>query len=193
LREVYNNNVNNSVDGSPYLYESWNNLSKIYYKDKIYTINSFNYNLYADRFEAKLSSDSVFVINQESVKKVTVNNNVFSQYKDPESQKTSYFEELIDFDGYRFLRKYNTKIKEASTNPLTKEKLSNDQLIKFETYFLCQLNDHNLTQINLKKSSVQSLFSKEKLDFVNRFVKDNHLKYNDIKDVVKIVKYYNAL
>ena len=193
LREVYNAKSNTKVDGSPYLYESWNNGSKIYYKDKIYSLESLNYNIYADQFEAKISSDTVFVFNSENVKKVVIKNKVFTRYHRLDSQNNGYYEELVDFDGYRILRKYNTKIKDGATNPLTKIKLSNDELIKFETYYIFNMNNDSLIEIKLKKSTFEVLFEKNKLNELNKFIKGNNLKYNEINDIVRIIGHYNSL
>jgi hypothetical protein len=187
VRDISNNNTDNKIDGSPYLFDSWNNSAKVFYQDREYVLKSFNYNIYKGRFEAKISNDSVFVINPINVKKVNVNGNVFSHYFDPESQETSYFEELIDFDDFRILIKYNVKIKSGPINPLTNEKLSNDQITKYEKYYLCKLQDNTLTNINLNKTNIQSLFTKEKLYNINKYVKDNHLKYNNISDVINMV------
>ena len=193
LREIYNKNLKNGVDGSPYLYESWDNSSKIFYKDKIYSINTLNYNLYADRFEAKLSLDSVFALNPESVKKVILNNRVFREYLEPESQISGYYEELGDFEGYRLLRKYSVKVKDAPVNPLTNVKVSNDELVQSEVFYIIDLTTNNLNKIKLKKSDIEPLFKKEKLNSLNKFVKANHLKYNDTDDIGKIIRHYNTL
>jgi hypothetical protein len=85
------------------------------------------------------------------------------------------------------------KIKSGPINPLTNEKLSNDQITKYEKYYLCKLQDNTLTNINLNKTNIQSLFTKEKLNYINKYVKDNHLKYNNISDVIKMVEFYNTL
>jgi hypothetical protein len=192
-RNVSKTKANSAVTGSPYLFENWNNLTKVFFRDKIYSLKSCNYNIYEDHFEAKLTQDSVFVFNSWNIKKIIVNNHVFSLYPDFESQKDSYFEELIDFDNHRILSKHKIKVMSGSINPLTKEKLIDDEFIKKEDYYLYDLNDNTLTQINLNKSSVQSLFSKDKLDHINKFVKDYHLKYNKVNDVVKMLQYYNTL
>ena len=193
LREVYNKKINNGVDGSPYLYDSWNNYSKIYFRDKTYEIKYFNYNIYADRFEAKLSSDSVFVINSWNVKKVVINDRVFNQFMDPEINTNSYFENLIDFDDYQILRKYNVKIKSSAINPLTNEKLGNDQIIKYETFYIYNNLNNSLDKIKLKKSIIEPLFKTDNINMLNKFINNNRLNYKDINDIIKIVKYYNTL
>jgi hypothetical protein len=193
VRDVYNKRTNTKVDGSPYLYDTWFNHSKIFFQDKVYTISTFNYNIFSDRFEAKLSKDSVFVIDPLNIKKVIINERVFNHYQDPESKKNAYFEELIDFDNYRMLRKYSIKTKSGTLNPLTREKLSNDKLVKIEDYYITDLNNNSFKKLKLKKLAFEALINKENLNKINKFIKDNDLKYTDIYDIIKILKYYNSL
>lgn len=193
FRETLNNKEESVVLGSPYLFEVWNNPAKVFFRDKIYRINSFNYNIYAERFEAKLSEDSVFIINSWNVKKVIVNNRIFSHYTDPETQNVSYFEELAEFDNYRILSKHFVTIKSGPINPLTKLKLNDDAFIKKEVFYLCNLNDNSIKKIQLKKSDFQSLFKQEKRNELNKFSKNYHLNYRNIGDVKKIIQYYNTL
>jgi len=183
------------VDGSPYLFKSWNNPSKIFYGDKVYTVAIFNYNIYSERFEAKLSEDSLFIINPGGVKKIIINNKVFVRHLDPEFQRNSYFEEIATIGNDDvLLKKYTVKIMHGSINPLTKEKLTDDKLVHGEIYYICSLKaDNTLKKIKLKKANIQSLFNKEALDDVKKYVDENHLNYRNPEDVKKIVQYYNAL
>ena len=89
-----------NVSGSPYLYNSWNNKAKIYYDDKVYVINNFNYNIYSERFESKLSEDSILIINPRNIKSILIDDKVFGRYLDPEFIRNSYFEEIVKFDNY---------------------------------------------------------------------------------------------
>ncbi len=190
---VYNKKINTKIDGSPYLYDSWFNHSKIYFRDKVYNISSLNYNIYAERFEAKLSEDSVLIINSGNVKKVMINERIFNQYLDTEVQKQSYFEEIIDFDNYRILIKHFIKIKEGSINPLTKQNFNNDALIKKEIFYTFNLIDNSLKKIKLNKSTIESYIETDFLERVNHFVKGHSLNYKDINDVKRILEYYNSL
>lgn len=194
VREVYNKEIKTPVDGSPYLYDSWFNQSKIYFKDKVYNISSFNYNVYSDRFEAKLSKDSVLIINPDGVNKVVMNNKTFERYYDPETQKNYYFEQLIKFDHYILVKKYTKKVKSGSVNPLTKQKLTNDILVQDEHFYLNDVNNENdLRVIKLNKSEILSRINKEHLEQVKSFVKEKGLNYKDEKDIIKIITYYNSL
>lgn len=181
------------IDGSPYLFKSWNNRSKIIYENKEFVINIFNYNIYSERFESKLSEDSIFIINPRNVKNILINDKLFGRYLDPEFQRNSYFEEIIKIDDFMLLKKYVVKIKKGSINPLTKEKLTNDALVMDEIYYLCDIKDMTLNKIKLKKSTFSQLFKKDYIEDINSFVKINKLKYNDVDDIKKTVQYYNTL
>lgn len=182
-----------NVDGSPYLFKTWNNLSKIIYEDKEFVITEFNYNIYSERFEAKLSEDSVVIINPRNIEKIVINNKTFGRYLDPVYQRNSYFEEVAKVDGLLLLKKYTVKIKPGALNPLTKEKLTNDALVQDEVFYLCDLNNNKLKKIKLKKSTVQSLFNKDHLETVKNYVKEQRLNYKDAEDIKKIAKYYNSI
>ncbi len=181
------------VDGSPYLYKTWNNPTKIYYSDKVFIISNFNYNIYSERFESKLSEDSILIINPRNIKNILINDKTFGRYLDPEFQRNSYFEEIVKLEKHQLLKKYIVKIKKGSINPLTKEKLNNDALVMDEIYYLCDLKDKSLKKVKLKKSTILSLVKEESLEEVNGFVKTNRLSYKDLDDLKKIVQYYNAL
>jgi hypothetical protein len=193
IRDVNNRNQP-LVDGSPYLFKNWNNKSKIYYDNRVYIINNFNYNIYSERFEAKLSEDSILIINPRNINSILINEKTFGRYLDPEFQRNSYFEEIVKIsDDYLLLKKYIVVIKEGPRNPLTKEKIANDKLVKSEIFYMCDLKDNKLKKVKLKKSTVQSLFRKEVLEGVNIYVNENHLNYRDPEDVKRIVHHYNTL
>lgn len=192
-RNIDGKNQSN-VDGSTYLFKSWNNSSKIFIGDKVYILNSFNYNIYSERFEMKLTEDSIFIVNPGRVEKILINNRIFRRYLDPEFQRNSYFEEIVKFDNDNLLlKKHILKIKQGSTNPLTKEKLTNDCLVMDETYYLCDLRDNSLKKIKLKKSVIFSLVEEDDLDDIKGFVRKHKLNYKDVDDIKKIVQYYHSL
>ena len=181
------------VEGSPYLYKSWNNSAKIYFSDKVYILQSFNYNIYSERFEMKLSEDSVFIINPGNVKMVLINDKVFKRYLDPEFQRNIYFEEIIDFNEYKLLRKYGVIIKEGTLNPLTKQKINSDRLIRKDHYYLKRNDSDELEKIKLNKNIFLNLINKSSVSNIKIFVKRYKLSYKKIDDVQKIFNYYNTL
>ena len=187
------NNFNSTVEGSPYLYKTWKNESKVYLGQKVYAFNTFNYNVYAERFEARISKDTVFIINTRGVDKVVLRNRVFKRYLDPEFQRNSYFEEIVKSKDFVLLRKYFAKIREANINPLTKVPEGLPRLIQNEGFYVLKGESIQLEKIKFKKSSILNLMAKNYIKEVQSFVKENNLKYSKLEDVTKILKFYNEL
>ena len=182
-----------TIEGSPYLYPTWDNESKVYFNEKAYTSNTFNYNVYAEQFEAKVFEDSVYIINPAGVDKVVLRNRVFRPYLDPELQRNSYFEEIIRSKDFLLLRKYFTKIRKAEVNALTKVPNGLPVLLQEENFYVLKGKSTQLEKITFKKSSVLDLIDKKVVREVQAYVKENRLKYNNLEDVTSILKYYNTL
>ena len=56
-----------NIEGTTYLFKNWNNSSTIWQGDKIFNLNSLNYNLQTESFEFKLNKDSVFIIGPDKI------------------------------------------------------------------------------------------------------------------------------
>jgi hypothetical protein len=182
-----------TTEGSPYLYETWDNESKVYFENKAYIFKACNYNAHVGQFEAKVSKDSVFVINPSGVDKVVLKNRVFRRYLDPESQRSIYFEEIIKSKDLLLLRKFITKIKKAEVNPLTKTPMGLPVLKLEEDFYVLKGESTQLEKIAFKKSAVLDVVDKNFTKEVQSYVKENGLKYNNLEDVTSILAYYNTL
>tara|TARA_R110002073_G_scaffold336208_1_gene530873 strand:- start:16367 stop:17068 length:702 start_codon:yes stop_codon:yes gene_type:complete len=193
VQSMAKKNALNKVEGSPYLYESWANESKLFFNGKVYNFTFFNYNMYADRFEAKIAADSVFVINANNVEKVEINNLHFKRFYDSELRRDSYFEELIDFKGYKLLKKHTVKIRKGTVNSLTKVKMNPDSLVPEVWFYSFHKATKNLNKIKLKKKSILSLIDERNQNEVSKYVKNNRQSYSNTEDVLKILQFYNTL
>lgn len=183
------------VEGNLYLYKSWNNSGKIYFSDKVYILKSFNYNIYSDRFEIKLTEDSVFIINPGNVKMILINDKIFKRYLDQEFQRNIYFEEIIDFKEFKLLKKLGVIIREGTLDPLTKVKIQPDRFLRKDSYYLKNNENDDLEKIKLNKSKIISLINdnQDVINNVKQFAKKNKLSYKKIDDVNKILEFYNSL
>ncbi|MGB5435868.1 MAG: hypothetical protein WBM98_08255 [Maribacter sp.] len=186
------NNFNSAVEGSPYLYPSWLTNAKVYFEQKEYTFPSLNYNIYAERFEAKLSKDSVFIINPKGVDKVVLGNKVFKRYLDPEFQRNSYFEELARLNDVVLLRKYFAEIQEASLNPLTKVPMGRPKLLQKEKFYTLKGEDE-LKSVRLKKSVILNLVDDDDVKILKTYAREHGLSFRNSDDVIQILIYYNSL
>ncbi|MDE3741604.1 hypothetical protein [Maribacter polysaccharolyticus] len=184
---------NKTVDGSPYIYQTWENDSKVYFEDKVYTFKRFNYNAYAERFEAKISEDSVYIINPRGVDKVIIRDKVYRRYLDTEYMRNSYFEEILVANDFLFLRKHFIVMREPNINPLTKVPEGLPKLLHQEDYYVKKGANELLEKLKFRKKDVLKLISENSLKEVETYVKKHKLKYNNLHDVVSILKYYLAI
>lgn len=90
------------IKGSPYLYESWYNNGRVYLGDKVFSIMSVNYNMQMERFEAKISGDSVFAIDPSSAKKIEIRGKEFIRTLDTEFQRNCYLQNNENLDLIKF-------------------------------------------------------------------------------------------
>ena len=181
------------IKGNPYLFENWNNHAKIFIGDKIYRIGLFNYNIALERFEAKLSEDSVLVISTGAVKKIEFNNIVLKPHYDIEFNKFSFFEELGNINGSVVLKKHVTRIIQGNFNPMTQKKNTPDRYVHEEHLYLLKEEHKPLERLKLKKSAILGLMSSQEKIKVNEFVKKHNLRFSKVNDIQKIFKFYNSL
>tara|TARA_R110000868_G_scaffold21640_12_gene89894 strand:- start:41540 stop:42223 length:684 start_codon:yes stop_codon:yes gene_type:complete len=176
-----------------YLFDTWSNPSQIIQNNKIYKLNTLNYNIRNDRFEAKFEKDSVFVLNSPKDVIIKINNKKFIRFIHPETQRLTFFECIADFNGESLLIGYGLKIEKGVINPLTKEANGPDILAKKEDYFYTNGITNNLQKVKLNKKTICNLIDEEKLTELKKFIKTNRLKYNRVSDVSKILEFYNSI
>ncbi len=190
---VKNMVVKEPIKGSPYLFENWYNDSKIYTNERIYKIGSFNYNIAKERFEAKISEDSVLVISTGNINQVKINNVILKPYYESERDRFTFFEEVGHMNNNLILKKYVVKIKEGNFNPMTQKKISPDRYVNEEYLYISDNKTKLLKRLKLKKSSIINLIDSENKQEVLEFVKSNRLKYNNLSDVQKILDYQKSI
>ena len=190
---VLSNSTKKQIEGSPYLFDDWFQTGKLYFGEKVYSINALNYNISAERFEAKISEDSVFALNHGGFNKVLINGKSFSRHLDPDFQRNTYFENVIQFKDMLLLKKYVLIIKEGQINPMTMQKLQPDKFIKKEKFYVLLGDSDKLEEVKLKKSSILTLIGDNDISKVKDFAKNHNLGFNNIDDVYKILNYYNSL
>ncbi|MFY0713921.1 hypothetical protein J1D01_09610 [Seonamhaeicola sp. NFXS20] len=196
----YHTNFNNNgnIEGTPYLFKSWKNKSKIWYEDKIFNLDSVNYNIRRDTFVFRLKNDSIFILNPKKITKVEINNFVskytFKPYPNNKLEENSFYEVLYDNKNYSLLSKYKLKVKGGSVDPLTKEYITPRQYVPEKDYFILKHNEgETITDLKLKKTVVLKLIESPYLGEVKRFVKKQRLKYTQIADVNRILTYYYSI
>jgi hypothetical protein len=182
-----------NIKGSPYLYNTWFNNGKIHFNDRVLSVMSLNYNMQLERFEAKISEDSVFAIDPQGIKKIEIRDKEFIRTLDPEFQRNSYFEEVASINGMMLLEKHTIELKEGRINPMTMQKLQKDALVKKEVHYLANSKGKDLKSFKLNKRSILALIEKDKTDRVKEFAKQKRLKFKNAEDVKVLIDYAKSL
>lgn len=177
------------IEGSPYLFSSWFNTSKIYFDNVSYNINNLNYNVQDNNFVAKISNDSILRLNKNKFKKVVINNKIFKPYYDSELKQNLFFEELGEFKDFSFLKKNYVIILKGSFNPMTQNYTSPDRIVIKKKFYV--VKEEQLILVKLKKSKILDLMNPDSKKEVISFVNKNKLSFNQEKDVIRVLRFYN--
>ena len=191
------NNTENSanIEGSKYLFKSWENKSKIWLNDNVFNLDSVNYNLENQRFEIKLSKDSIFIISPDkNIKMLEINFHLFKTYYNSRLGRNSFYEVLGENDNYSLLSNNYLKVEEGAIDPLTKTQITPKKYVPEKDYFvLIHNNTDQIINIKLKKSEILKLIDVSYENEFKNFVKKHRLKYNQISDVSKMLEYYYSI
>ncbi len=191
LRFSKQDQLENVVKGSIYLFKDWDNSSVIEVDNKKYLLKSVNYNILADQFQFKVSEDSVFVFDNTIISEVKLNNKRFKQFYFGLDEGDKYCEVLFEGEKSSLLKKYDVKFDRAQPNPLMLKDIS-DKYVKTTKYFLIDNNTKTISSIKMKKKSLAVLFD-DKFADVDSYVKKNKLSLKKEGDLMKVFKYYNSL
>jgi hypothetical protein len=189
------------VKGSSYLFDKWNNKSKIYSIDnRTQVVTYLNYNLRTGNFESKLinvsgiitsfSSDSVFVFDSNSIKKVVLNNKHLVKVNNPESSKNEFMEFISKTSSFDLYKLSYLSVVEGKLNPLTQEAMSDDKYVINSKYFIQE--DNKVFVFKLRKGTLLKKFGKQKKIFYD-FILSNNLNIKNDLHLKRIFTYYNSL
>ena len=189
------------VKGSSYLFDKWNNTSKIYsIDDRTQFVTYLNYNLRTGNFESKLikvsgiitsfSSDSVFVFDSNSIKKVVLNNKHLVKVNNPESTKNEFMEFISKTSSFDLYKLAYLSVVEGKLNPLTQQAMSDDKYVINFKYFIQE--DSKVSFFKLRKGTLLKKFGKQK-KIVNDFISTNNLNIKNDLHLKRIFIYYNSL
>ena len=160
--------------------------------DNSYLVNGLNYNVALDRFEVKIAQDSVFAINSNILRKVEITDKEFVKIVN-EHGISRFYEFLGQADDNKFLIDYKITIVEGAVNPMTQQKLNNNRMVVEEEFYVLPENEKELKELKLKKKDVTKYFNADKKEKILNYVKSEKLKFNDLADLKKIMKFYNTI
>jgi hypothetical protein len=181
--------VDTSVEGSVYLFPSWQGLFKIVSKDGVVSkIYNLNYNLKNNTLETEFSKDSVFQYDSKNISYILNSNKKYKFIKDGDLNGL-YFE-IYDGSKIKLFKEFKISILKGVVNPLTQVKDSKDKYVQSFNYFIFKENQYK--KINPSKGTVLKLLE-DKKDLVKKYVADNKLSYESDENLNKILMYYESL
>lgn len=189
--EVFQKSIFNEVDGTKYLYDTWEMPAMIVTtSNRELRLNNINLNLKDNQFETETLGDSLFIFNNDKIQYVETLTTTFIKLRHPRSNEMSFFEKLLDLEKMSLYKHPELEITEGVLNPLTQVK-SPDVYKRTYSYFYSK-NNSGFIEIKLKKKQILNTLSDKKKEVMN-FVKENKLGYNSQEHLIRILTYYNSL
>lgn len=184
---VYNPPRN--IDGTVYMFESWNNRVVITAGDKSFSLRNANFNAKKNTFESKIQgTDSIFTFDFTNIDKMVVNNRSFKRVFSPIEGGYKIYEVVAEAGDYAILKDHYIEIKEGNPNPLLLQ--ANDKYIMRDSYYV--KNGKSFKRLKFKKSGILKTFG-NKSSKVSTYVKEKNLSFKNMTQLQDIVKYYESL
>ncbi len=191
LRFSKQDEVENIVKGSIYLFEDWDTSSVIEVDSRKSLLKSVNYNILADQFQFKVSEDSIFVFDNTIIGQIKLNNRKFKQFYFGLDEGDKFCEVLFEGKNSSLIKRHGVKFDQAQPNPLMLKDIT-DKYVKTAKYYLIDNDSKTITSVKLKKKSLAAIFKGKSSD-IELYVKNNKLSFKKENDLKKIFKYYNSL
>ena len=181
-------NPKRAVDGTEYLFDDWENDAVVYTKDNFkYSIKNINLNIKRNLFLSKLSKDSIFTFNMNSIDRIVIDNKI---YKNIYSEKgRTICEVIFESDQFSILKGFHLQSVEGSPNPMINR--ATDKIIRKKRYYV--LEDDSLNTFRFAKRKVLTLVNVDKVTIIKEYVKRNDLSYRKEEDVKQILEYNTSL
>lgn len=179
---------NKNIEGDYYLYDRWDNYTKIYTGGKIFKLSSFNYNLHKDLVETKIASDSVFSIKSSVIDSIVTNNRVLKRISVGGSGGSSFAEILLEDNGYTFFKKFDVKIKKTDVNPITGNFDFPDKIEKKSIYYFASPSGQ-IEEFDLRKKDILNILDLNRAE-LKSFTKERNLSVRKEEDAIKIIQHF---
>jgi len=181
-------NPSREIEGSVYLFDTWENHGVIYLDDKQrFILNNININIEHNSFDSRISQDSIFTFNTNNIVKFIINNKT---YKNLYSEEKKRIYEIVykSKDSFVILKGFKIKLVEGSPNPMVNRR--NNKYSRSENYFLKQGED-TIKPFKLNRKKILGLISEdqERVAKLDQFMKDYKLSYRKSEDVKKGLEY----
>lgn len=179
------------IDGTVYLFDSWNNNTLIVTttQEKAIRLNSnINFNTKRNAFESKMDSETIFTFDFTNIEKIIINKRVFKNIYSPVDGGYRIFEVIAESKDFEIYKDYSIDIKEGNPNPQLGR--ANDKYIMRDNYYVKK--GKSFKKFKLKKSEILKVAG-SKSSIVEQYAKDNNLNFKNERDVQKIMSYYTSL
>lgn len=179
-----------AVDGSNYLWNSWDNKGIIVTEDEQkFLIKNVNLNVRRNVFESKINQDSIFSFNFNNVDRFIINNKVYKNFYWEDDNRV--YQLLFENDDFQFLKGFKINYVEGSANPMLGRK--NDRIVKKEYYFVRQEGQIKVFRPSKKKFMKLVEADEIKEANIKEWVKTNDLSFKKEADISKILEYATQL
>lgn len=181
-------NQKKKVEGSEYLFDKWSNNGVVCMNNnENYLLRSINLNLRLNSFASRISKDSIFSFNMDSIKKIIIHKKIYKRYLS--KGKGKICQVVFESHDFTLLKKTHVQFIKASPNPMINRPI--DKILKREVYFI--YNGNNLEKIKLNKKKILKLINPKNVRAIKKYIKSNNFSYSIEKDVVKILIFEGEL
>lgn len=171
-----------------YLEENWQDGAAVL-KDGSRIEGEFRYNIYHQKMEAVVESDTFAFARPLEIEKMQVGGQEFRYctfMRESGELSAGWFESLAEGECSLFLRYFiKYRVADGDGDP------TNDQLYRLQEYYTCR-GENSLTHLHVSKKSVLSKLG-EHQKLLKSFMKKENIRVKDRDDLVELFAFYNDL
>jgi hypothetical protein len=181
-------NPKRAVDGSEFLFDSWENNAVIFTtNNNNFKLKNINLNIKSNSFLSKINKDSIFTFNMSGIDKIVINNKI---YKNVYIEETKAICEVVfESEKYSVLKSFYIQTVDGSPNPMINR--ANDKIIRKKRFYV--LEGESVNNFRFSKRKVLALVNDNDIETVKEYVKKNDLSYRNEIDVKQILNFNTTL
>lgn len=182
----YYKNPRRRVDGSFYLFDTFDNDAVIYLKSgqRLLLKGNINLNIERNTFVSKIANDSLYSFGNNNVEKIIVGKRVFKHVFSDGGGRT--YEVIFEDPKFTILKGFDVRFVTGSANPMLAR--SNDRYVRNETYYVLQ--DNSLNKFALKKKKILKLLEadQERKTKFEQQMQEFKFSYRKVDDVIRALR-----